>query len=70
MKNFFKRLFCEHCYELNCWHRYHGPNGNDPRMIEAEYVCSKCGKVIYHDFPLDHGESFEKIAKEYERRNQ
>lgn len=68
MIKFIKRLFCKHHYELNRWHRCHGLNGNDPSMIEAEYICSKCGKVIYHDFPLDHRESFEKIVKEYERR--
>ena len=47
MKNFFKRLFCSHEYLLARWHWCHGPNGNDPRMIESEWRCQKCGKLYY-----------------------
>ena len=44
MIKFIKRLFCKHHYELNRWHICHGSNGNDPAMIEAEWICTKCGK--------------------------
>lgn len=29
------------------WHWTHGPHGNDPLFIEAEYRCKECGKIIY-----------------------
>lgn len=47
MKNFFKRLFCSHEYLLVRWHWCHGPSANDPRMIESEWRCQKCGKLHY-----------------------
>ena len=39
MIKIFKQLFCKHRYELNRWHICHGPNGNDPAEVEAEYIC-------------------------------
>lgn len=54
-----KRLFCEHNYILNRWHWCHGSTAMEPRQIEAEYICSKCGKVIY-DHP-DCGSNDEKL---------
>lgn len=44
---FLKRLFCNHDYKLNRWHWCHGPAAMEPLMIEAEYVCVKCGKKFY-----------------------
>ena len=44
---FFKRLFCRHVWLLNRWHWTHGITGNHPLFIEAEYKCSKCGKLKY-----------------------
>jgi hypothetical protein len=43
----FKKLFCNHFYLMTRWHWCHGPNGNDPRCIEREFRCVKCGKMIY-----------------------
>lgn len=42
-----KRIFCSHEYLLVGWHWTHGPNGSDPRMIEAKWKCRKCGKVNF-----------------------
>ena len=48
IKAFFKRLFCKHTdtYLLR-WHWTHGPSGNDPLFIEAEYCCKECGEIVY-----------------------
>ena len=70
MLNILNQLFCSHRYELNRWHRCHGPNGNDPPTIEAEYICSKCGKVSYLYHPIDQEKTFGMFLKENERRNQ
>lgn len=69
MLNFLKRLFCKHKrVVLNRWHISHGPNGNDPAMIEAEYICVKCGKLIYRDDSIKFLGAYKSICKEYERR--
>lgn len=48
IKVLFKRLFCKHtAADLLSWHWTHGPNGNDPLFIQAEYRCNECGKIIY-----------------------
>lgn len=48
IKKFLKQFFCKHA-EVNLlrWYWTHGPNGNDPLFIEAEYRCKECGKIIY-----------------------
>lgn len=49
-----RRLFCNHSgAKLMRWHWCHGPNGNDPRCIEREYQCPKCGKVFYNCITRD-----------------
>lgn len=68
MLKFLKRLFCKHHYELNRWHVSHGPNGNDPAMIEAESICTKCGKVKYTDEPIKFIGAFANVCDPYERR--
>ena len=47
MKKFFKRLFCKHSYQTQRWHWFHGFSTMEPRRIEAEMKCCKCGKTIY-----------------------
>lgn len=48
IKRFFKQLLCRHAdAELLRWHWTHGPLGNDPAFIEAEFRCKKCGKIFY-----------------------
>jgi hypothetical protein len=47
IKRFFEQLFCRHEYEITRWHWFHGFNGNEPRRLEVERVCKKCGKAIY-----------------------
>lgn len=47
MKMFLKRLFCRHSYQTVRWHWFHGFSMMEPRRIEAEMKCCKCGKVIY-----------------------
>lgn len=69
MLDFFKRLFCQHYRSvLNRWHVCHGPNGNDPAEIEAEYICARCGKISYSYYPMECKENFEEICPQYERR--
>lgn len=38
------------------------------RMIKTEYICTKCGKVRYSDFPIDMLKYFEIFCDEHERR--
>lgn len=48
VKQFFRRLKCRHFNaDLLRWHWTHGPYGNDPAFIEAEYRCKECGKIVY-----------------------
>lgn len=70
MLNFLKRLFCKHKYKLNRWHNTHGPDGFDPLLIEAEYICTKCGKICYKYYPIWYADAFKALVNEYERRNQ
>lgn len=63
-----KRLFCKHTWFLNRWHVSHGPNGNDPSEIEAEYICLNCKKRIYRDYNINFRSYFESIVKEYDGR--
>ena len=44
---FFCQLFCRHTYGLTRWHWSHEFQDNEPMHIEAEYKCSKCGKLMY-----------------------
>lgn len=47
IKRFFRQLFCKHMdADLIRWHWTHGPNGNAPLFIQAEYRCNECGKII------------------------
>lgn len=68
IKNIKCKLFCEHHYELNRWHRCHGPNAMDPPMIEAEYICVKCGKIRYYHDSIENEEIYKSICDAYERR--
>lgn len=46
--NFFKKLLCRHNdFYMIRWHFTHGPNDNDPRFIEYEVECQKCGKRMF-----------------------
>ena len=48
IRKFFQQLRCNHNEaDLLRWHWTHGPSGNDPAFIEAEYRCKECGKIIY-----------------------
>ena len=47
MKKFFKELFCKHSYQIVRWHWFHGFSSMEPRRIEAELFCNKCGKTVY-----------------------
>jgi len=61
------QLWCNHVsVQLIRWHWTHGINGNDPRTVEAEYRCDKCGKLVY--MHLNRKESFEWVwVIEFER---
>ena len=47
----FKQLFCKHKenQEVICWHFTHGDNGIEPRFIEVQYKCHRCGKYYYRN---------------------
>lgn len=47
MRQFFRELFCDHHYEMTRWHWTHGMTAMEPRQIEAEMKCVKCGKIKY-----------------------
>lgn len=48
IKTFFHQWRCNHWQaDLIKWHWTHGPYGNDPAFIEAEYHCKGCGKTVY-----------------------
>ena len=68
MKNFLKRIFCNHEYILIRWHWTHGINGNEPRMIEAEFKCRKCNKVHYV-YP-NRGSELEELLIKYQKEKQ
>lgn len=68
MIKFIKQLLCKHVYDLNRWHICHGPNGNNPAEIEAEYICSECGKIMYRYCDISHRAEYEQVCNQYERR--
>lgn len=48
IKTCIKKCMCRHeRANLQRWHWTHGPNGNDPATVEAEYECQLCGKIVY-----------------------
>lgn len=47
MKQFLRRLFCNHSYQITRWHWFHGFTAMEPRRLEVEHRCSKCGKITY-----------------------
>lgn len=57
IKTWIKRRLCRHQYiTLMRWHWTHGPFGNDPLTVEAEYKCDDCGELLYSY--LDREESY------------
>lgn len=61
----FKRIRCffqGHHYDLNRWHVIHRPGGKEVSEIEAEYICTNCGKLFYRYWPIDYKHRFEKIC--------
>lgn len=62
-----RKIFCNHSYKIKRWHWFHGYNANEPRMIEVECICKKCGKIKY--FVLDRNmDNFADMFKELEER--
>lgn len=47
MRKFLRKIFCKHDYEITRWHWFHGYSTMEPRRLEVEHVCKKCGKTIY-----------------------
>lgn len=67
IKRLIKQYKCQHDMELSKWHWTHGPTGSDPRYIEAEYICSKCGKIDYLELNRKDSEEWEEAMKDYKR---
>lgn len=68
VKRFLYQLFCKHYKaDLIRWHWTHGPAGNDPASVEAEYCCNNCGKTIYvHLYGKDASE-WAKVMKNHKK---
>lgn len=48
IRKFFRQIRCKHYNaDLLRWHWTHGPYGNEPAFIEAEYCCKECEKIVY-----------------------
>lgn len=68
LKLFFKQLFCTHKNKkLNRWHICHGPMGNNPAEVEAEYICQSCGALIYGHDSIRNIAKYEAICRNYDR---
>ena len=58
LKMVIKNIFCKHKYvELIKWHYVHDTSISNPKVIEAKYKCTDCGRIVYsiisknmHDF--------------------
>ena len=62
MKKWLKKVTCKHYRAtLVRWHWSHGPNGNEPRTVEAEYKCDACGKDVYLHLSRAESEEWSKI---------
>ena len=46
IKHLVRQFRCKHDMSLNRWHLVHYPN-YEPLSVEAEFICSKCGKMDY-----------------------
>ena len=60
-----KRMFCKHEFKPVRWHWTHGPIGNEPAFVEAEWRCEKCGKWELR-YP-ERGSFEEKLYVEYRK---
>lgn len=69
IKKFFRQLFCKHAdSDLLRWHWTHGPYGNDPAFIEAEYRCKECGKIVYLYQRGQEAHDWAKVMGDYKER--
>lgn len=66
IKKFIQELKCEHDMLLKRWHLVHFPD-HEPLSVEAEYICTKCGKTEYlHLYGKDRKE-WEDAMGEYKK---
>lgn len=68
IKTWLQQLRCPHSFHLNRWHWCHGPNGNDPIMIEYECLCPQCGKLVYGIVKDQLKDTFADVYKDKEWR--
>ena len=60
-----RQLFCNHKFKPVKWHWTHGPSGNEPAFVEAEWCCEKCGWLHYR-YP-ERGSFEEKLYVDYRK---
>lgn len=53
LKKWIRRFRCRHQYLLSGFYIWHGPNGNDPASIRAQYICELCGKTVLAEDTVD-----------------
>jgi hypothetical protein len=66
IKKLLQELRCEHDMRLNRWHWVHFPN-YEPLSVEAEYKCTKCGKIDYVHLYGKEGEDWAGVMGNYKK---
>lgn len=64
IKRLIQKLTCKHDMGLNRWHLVHFPE-YEPAHVEAEYQCTKCGKLKYLHLYGEEQKQWESILGDY-----
>jgi hypothetical protein len=61
-----KKFKCKHDMSIKRWHWVHFPD-YEPLSVEAEYECSKCGKIDYLHLYEEEADEWAKAMGEYKK---
>lgn len=67
IKRIIKQHKCQHDMEVSKWHWTHGPTGSEPKYIEVEYICTRCGKLAYIELIGKDASEWENAMQDYKR---